>query len=205
MKQLTAAIITLGMLAMLGACVAQELPPKENAHPFAITLTEFKAQALPHTTRAFLVDVDGEGMQGMLVIGELYNMTRTEYHVYFLYEGQLRSGRAGTYPSVDANNRLIAHSRGNNNASYSFYSVFDHQLFVTRSLSGGFDDREGHDLHFFIEWNGEGYDQHNITPQEFERMRTEFGLDHIREPGWWETHPNQYAEILAMTLPEESP
>ena len=239
MKKLAAAIITLSMLAMLGACAAEEPPLPGDAHPFAVALQEHKAllaehghhghygfRYLPGTTNAFLVELDDQGTPGMLVFSTYVlwpprisfgffevalirrGERRTAGMLYYLRNGALayshaRGDRANFY-TVDASNRMVHVDAIGFSTRYSRFHLLDYDEEGTRqiyslSLSGGFCQDYGHEGYSLITFDGTEQHGRPITLREFEELRVYHGFDNLRPCHWWESHPNDNAEILAMT------
>jgi len=107
---------------------SEEIVPNENMHPFAVTLSELIANPPEYVTLfveqtgvsrdvvAFLVDVDGNGTQGMVVrTWELHEngMLFGKATLFYLYNDIVRSVELGHQGSsalttVNASNRMVS-------------------------------------------------------------------------------------------------
>ena len=121
MKRAVAILLAALLLAALAfGCGAPAATEEPAPHPFATALTDFMAERGGQAS-AFLVDIDGEGTQGMLAIADDISCV-----IFFIHDGQLRSERTQTFHIATMNEQgrlVVITSDENDNVSSNFVRV----------------------------------------------------------------------------------
>jgi len=175
-------------------------PPIEMPHPFAVALAQFMTD-VDDQAIAFLVDVDGNGTDGMVVINSEGHPIGT---LFYLYDGTLQTHDMGLQDvgfitsRTMVNDRLVNLMGDEGQWSYTLFGIESGTLVETVTLFGESDiyqDESG-------EWETEPefyLDEQLITEEEFNALRIMYGLDHIWERFGNDTN-DESSMILSMTV-----
>ena len=111
----------------------------DNAHPFAIILAEL-VDNIDGQVDAFLVDVDGNGTEGMVVVTNEFSLPLGT--LFYLYNGNLHSAELGMQDSgfvtatVAENNRLVNLMGDGGGWSYTLFALQNGSLIVEFTIRG---------------------------------------------------------------------
>ena len=184
----------------------EALPTAEDAkapHPFVAALERFIADANGEAV-AFLVDVDGNGTEGMLAIYTLWNPPNSPNGTLFylhngtLYYKDVGMQGAGVVTAITAgNNRAVGHMSDGGQRSFTLFGIENGRLAEILSiyLTSGYRDN----YYLYAGPWLEGFENRRpITQEEYNTISTEHGLDNLRSP-WWDLEDESSA-ILAMIV-----
>ena len=167
-----------------------EPPYDPYAHPFSNVLVSIKANAVGGVY-AFLIDLDDDGTQGMLVISYVQTsmanpVARARF--FAMYNGELQTLASQQFEGFGSVTFITAHNRvasawGAWEWGYSILGMENGQLAFTTLLHV---TRDSYD--------------NSVFPDNFDEIRERYGLGSFTGAGWWRTRPNHNAEILAMTI-----
>ena len=169
-------------------------------HPFATALRQFIADT-DNEVVSFLVDVDGVGTEGMVVLKAPYGDFIHYGTLFYLHDGNLRYQDLGIIGAGTAvtttieGNRLVRLFGSGGLWEYALFGMENGSLVVTTILSGEFH-------HFLDETDETAYElrhHHNgqrITEGEFNGILLRYGLDSLRD---WLEPVDESSTILSLT------
>jgi len=175
----------------------------ENPHPFAVALEYFNAST-EGETRAFLVDVDGNGTEGMLVIDLSGFPTGV---LFYFHNGVLRQADvgpqdAGFVSSMTVEGRRLVNLMGDGGQwSYTLFVIRENGdlgAMLTIFAEGTFED-EQENLYYMFNGFIQDFPRdnwHSITHEEYNELLAQYGLDNVRG-AWWEME-DESTMILAL-------
>jgi len=181
----------------------EEIVLGENAHPFAVALVEILENADGEII-ANLVDPDGSGMEGMLVVNT-YPFYAPMGTLFYIYDGNLHYKDVGLQnfgftTRITETKRRPVNSMGDGGTSS--FSIFEMQegILMTRMVifSQAFQNYDNG------EWIvGQGFYDGNLTPITYEErlgILEQYGLNDLL-PHWWERDRDDRDIILTMITP----
>jgi|GEM_PF-2725459 len=182
-------------------------------HPFATALREFDTEH-ENGAFAFLVDIDGNGTQGMVAVnhrGNYPDFTFPMGTLFYLYNGELRSEDLGPQDAgfvsgrTTNNNRLVNLLGDGGNWSYSLFELIDGELVVSLRLTGSIyrflETEDGDYWDYELQYFYGGFRDFGgipITEEEFYAIHSQNGLDQIST--WFSEDLDESQLILAMTI-----
>ena len=201
-------------------------------HPFAQALSEFFVNLaeppewadMQTQTHAVLVDLDGNGTQGVVV--SKWSDDRERYHptatnsifvqkMFYFYNGQLHSFEHFNYVVTQAGRFIVMERADAQGVSLSAYTLLDFvggRLAPAKTISTveywrledygiqpeSEDDRYYVYYHFDGSWDREWEVQVPITQDEFNELLTMYSLHNITDFIW--TLPDDTQTIMQMTI-----
>ena len=188
-------------------------PDITNLHPFAAALRQFIADTNGAAV-AFLVDIDGNGIEGMLAIDVRMSYPNFPHGiVFYLYNDTLsykdlgRQGELFTTRITAEGNRVVHAMGDGGRSSYTLFGIENGRLVETLNiyidLAGFEDDELLYNLYtYYGSWN-EGWNNRKLIIAQKEygvllAFLAEYGLDNFRAP-WWDD-VDESNLILSMTL-----
>jgi len=178
-------------------------PPVEMPHPFAVALAQFMAD-VDDQAIAFLVDVDGNGIEGMVVINK--QIFYPQGTLFYLYNGVLHSYDVGvqgegysTGVTLEGNRLVNLFGDGGAQWGYVLFGIESGQLITTLSISGGivssYENDSGEWVNEFdYRRNGE-----SIPQDEFNEIRARYRLGNVRNR-FTDGFVDETQTILSMTI-----
>jgi len=173
-------------------------------HPFAVALEYFNDNA-EGETKAFLVDVDGNGTEGMLVV-DLYGFpTGVLFYIHIgaLRQADLGPQDAGFVSSMTTEGRRLINLMGDGGQwSYTLFSIKENgdlEVMLTIFAEGSSATEREENSYYVFHDPIEDAPRDTwipITSAEYNETITHFGLDNMRG-AWWEMD-DESATILAL-------
>ena len=183
-----------------------------NSHPLAIALQNFNTHA-EGETRAFLVDVDGNNTEGMLVV-DLYGFpTGILFYLHngILHQADMGPQDAGFVSSMTIHGRRLVNLMADGGQwSYTLFDIRDNgdlnaafTIFAEAFIEATDADQDGSTQHVFYMSDDflQDFCRENwqsITFEEYDELRALYGLDSVRG-AWWDME-DESAMILSKTL-----
>ena len=172
-----------------------------SPHPLAIALKDFIAGA-EDEIKAFLVDVDGNNTEGILAIDlSGFPMGTLLYiHDGILHQADVGPQDAGFVSSMTEGGRRLVNLMGDGGQrSYTLFGIEEGELvealIIHVSMTGEYSG-EYPDITWYHDYRYGGWDGEIITQEEFNNIRTRYGLDNVRG-SWWDME-DESIEILQM-------
>ena len=185
---------------------------QDSRHPFSIALEDFTANT-EREVRAFLVDVDGNNTEGMLVV-DLYGFPTGT--LFYLHNGVLRQEDvgpqdAGFMSSMTTNSRRLVNLMADGGQwSYTLFAIRDNgdldaalTIFAEAFIEVTDAGQDGNTQHVF--YMSDDFLQNfsrdswqSITFEKYDELRARYGLDNVRG-AWWDME-DESAVILSMTM-----
>ena len=223
MKKIFAILLLLAIVAILfTACVDDEFQPEsvaptsyyefvesyhaptvslpqlpDNAHPFAVRLHEILAEN--DVQKVFLVDVDGNHTEGMLIIVNSYGT------LYYLYKGEMFrkdmgfEGAGIVSARTVKGNRLVRNFGDGGDFGRTLFKIESGELDEEIKIGGGtvFCEISPYGSRMVYEYRRPPSPLRELSYEEYNEMLERYNLDNLRAP-WWELETDDREIILAM-------
>jgi len=182
---------------------------KATLHPFAIAILEYFADGViapyndPNHTRAFLVDVDGNGTKGVLAMRHEAHGDRSFPfgRIFYIYDDELFYKDVGpqdagfiTGITVESNRAVNILSDGGQWSS-TLFSIESGRLIESFTIYEQPMCCCSHPYYYFPSGTYNWVNRQSLTQEEFNTLLVRYGLDNIRN--WWDDD-DETAKILAM-------
>lgn len=175
----------------------------ENAHPFAVQLHKIFENSRLH--RAFIVDIDGNGVEGMLVLSP----SGATAALYYLYDGEIRRKHMGAHGTAHTTIRLSSSKRqvgitdNGLQTDFRLFEIYDGEVreYLRISKSTIMNHRRNSATpitiitYSYTRANGAG---RALTEEEYYELLERYGLTEINQR-WSELDNDDREKILAMT------